>query len=499
MAPIMDHDALSPLSRHLLNQTGRLLVAQEDPYRGRRNVAKIVWTAIGGIGRLPFVGVSSDWAGGRPVVTVLSATSNQGCFLGIDFVFMSEILNQQIRHYSGPELEMRRSSNRRELVKGLARIGLSIVGAEAFLFPYAFAAREANADLTIASVNMATPSFCLMLIGPLAYTTYSVYLSVGTFGGLIRCRRDPVELELLRIRAEMVGRLGQTRVALLELGHHDLAARIQAIEEVSATGNIDQVLKLLEGEPGEGGALEVAPDEAPRPLVGYVVPTCRVLGSLGMLGMLAIQTKLAQTGGEVLAEQIGFSPGAAEGISWSVAVLSDVFSLRLFWDGIVGSAANIGEGIINYFSHRPSVHYRLSPRLTIALNLASTILASLVWTPMDEIADQEYEGAAATIVQASASLGITLLAIGSLQFVVQAIVETKVNHYGEEEERNLLLLSEKLLAIQRALLDSPLHHYARLLQDRPENLDLTHAQLQEFIDAHDPPEARSLLLNDGDD
>jgi hypothetical protein len=491
-----------PVGRYAILQCSNLDHPLSDRLGCKRNSTKVVWTAAGGLGKLPFISIAQAWAGPeRPGLGWVAGVNNQLVFLAIDWTFISLILDSEIRDRTPEELEILSSTSRTEKIKSGLRIGASIFGAECILFPQAYAAKIYNRG-TVLGMSKGWLSFSLGMVGPTAFTAYSVYASLKLIGRIsCRGKPNPTERRLRELKGEMLMKLEQTKSALISMKESTLTTYVAHVQEAASNNDLTQLMQLLLGDtmPDDTDELEIlsADDDLKSNRSKYCKGKCSsgsvwslsikatsyTVGIAGALGQLALIGMLSYNGGSTIAQSVGADEGTAVATGAVAASLTLLTTLKLAWDGIVGSSVSMGQNTINHFNEDHSLQYRLMPRLTVALNLCDIALMALVWTPMAELAQKQFGGGTAQAVEATAITGLVLLALGGLRATIRPIVESRIRAKGTDEEKKLLELSVRLSNIQRLLYACSPHRVALFLQDNeprlaPNQVTLYYDQLQ---------------------
>ncbi|QVL57777.1 MAG: hypothetical protein KFB93_01500 [Simkaniaceae bacterium] len=429
------------------------------------------------VGRIPFIPLSLKFAGDNTVYGVFlayGATTSFGYLVAYSFL---KIIDSQMKPLT-PEEHYLLHSRVGPAAKKILLICGTLLGIGTQI-PFAIIAYKYNKPSTLNPGGYLMPAMVVLIDSWVS--TYSAYMGLRSIGE--RSCRAPYEKELDVIRGKMLGFIGENQELFTladrqtQLGFVDAYQRIRTVHESEDrvrqfyalyTGRItDQTLTRSNWAIGADYVVKA---------YGYICAGCNI-------GTMAY---VAYLGADV------------PGLNIAVTALYVGTALYLNTTAIPQTAAKLFNLVKDIFTcgYKPTLADQLSPKLSFTLKALNLATAGLSYGTAMQISKDyysEHEWLEITM-EVTLTCATTFLVSMAMLSITDDLLETKIEKYGTEEEKQIIEVHQKMRHFSTALASSPFIDLALYMKAIPPealemlriNTQISLENLDQYIQTHLP-------------
>lgn len=411
-------------------------------------------TAVSFLARIPFIPLSLKFAGDNHVYGGFLAYGACASF-GYLVAFSSlEIIDEQMRPMTREERFLLESRVGPCLKKTF--FISSIVLGTITQIPFAFIAYKYNEPSTINPGGVLAPIFIVLVDSWVS--TYSAYMGMRS----LRDRQSLTDYEkgLVHIRSQMQSFIDTNRELLALIDREEQSTFVETFNSIQALECEEDRVKQL--------YIHLSTRVSDKAYVPSCLTTCLNYFFFGYGGLCALTNigalgYIAWYGMDQLANTLG--------LNVTVTTLYVGTALYLNTTAIPHTAVklfNLARSIFTC-SYRPTLADSLTPKLSFVskgLGLVTTALAygTAMQLSRDYFNEEEWLEIYMSITLTSATTCLVSMAILS---ITDSLLEKKVERYGTEDEKQLMIIHQKMKIFSQMLQRSPLFETASLLKILP--------------------------------
>ena len=440
-----------------------------------RRVLQAVCVSCSFVGRIPFIPLSLKFAGDNTVYggfLAYGATTSFGTLVAYSFL---KIIDSQMKPLT-PEEDYLLHSRIGPTTKKAFLIGGLLLGVGTQI-PFAIIAHQYNKPSTLNPGGYLMPAIVILIDSWVS--TFSGYMGLKTIGE--KRQRNPYEKELDVIRGKMLGFIRKNEQLFTLANRHtqlDFVGAYQNIRRVHESGDRVKEFYTLYTKRISNRTLTpprwVQVTDTIIKGYGYLCAACNI-GTMGYVAYLG--TKVA-------------------GLDAVVTVLYCGTAFYLNTTAIPQTASKLFNLVKDIFTcgYKPTIADQLSPKLSFVLKALTLATASLSFGTAMQISQDYYEDHEwlELCMEITLTSATTFLVSMAMLSIADDLIETKIEKYGSEEEKQILEVYQKMRHFQTVLASSPFLDLAMQLRAIPEdalaalmeNTEISVENLDQYIREH---------------
>ena len=427
--------------------------------------------------RIPFIEVNLKLGGDNKIYGGFLAYGACASFGYLVSYSLLEIVDTQMLPLTREEkilTESRMSST----LKKTFFVGATALGVVTQI-PFAFIAHKYNDPSTLNPHGLLMP---IMVIAIDSWvSTYSGYMGLKT----LREQRslDAYERDLLKVRGKMYALIEANRQLLA------LAGQETRLDFVRSYNRI----KIIDESPDRVTALYTLFTDRiidqtlePSPCARRIDNTVKAYGYLCAFCNIGTLGYISWVGTDKLANSLG--------LDITITALYVGTALYLNTTAIPQTAVTLFNLFKSLFtcSYQPTLSDQLTPKLSFTLKALGLATAALSYGIAIELSKDYYKSQEGleVFMEITLTSATTFLVSMAILSITDQLLETKIEHFGSEEEKGIIKVYKKMKHFSSVLASSPLIEVACFLKVLPEtavqeliaNTEITLTNLGEFID-----------------
>ncbi len=454
-----------------------------------RRALQVTSIAASFIARIPFIQLNLKLGGDDKVYGAFLSYGTCASFGYLVAFSFLEIIDSQMKPLTREERDLLESRVGPTLKK-VFFVSATTLGAVTQI-PFAYIAYKYNDPSTLNPDGLVMPILTVAIDSWVS--TYSTYMGLKAIGE--KRSLNQYEKELSIVRGKMLFHLEENRQLLSLVDSEtrssfvDTFERIQNVEE--ASDRVQQFYTLCTRRISDQ---TLAPSNFVKG-IDYVVQTYGYLCAGCNIGTLGY---IAYLGTDAFASSLG--------LNITITALYVGTALYLNTTAIPKTASvlfNLAKDIFTC-GYKPSISDRLTPKLSFTLKALGLATAALAYGMPIELSQEYYEEHEWLEVTMDVTLtsATTFLVSMAILSITDALLETKIEKLGSEDEKRIIKLYHKMKHFSSGLASSPLLETALFLKAIPpealdqliENTRITTENLEDYIKAHIPQAIESSRL-----
>ncbi|MCP5504012.1 MAG: hypothetical protein H7A41_02540 [Chlamydiales bacterium] len=437
------------------------------------------------IGRIPFIPLSIAYAGSNAVYGGFLAYGSTASFGSLVAYSFLKIIDSQMRPLTPEEHYLLHTRIGPTAKKVILVFGLLLgVGTQ---IPFAILAYKYNKASTLNPGRYLMPAMVIAIDSWVS--TFSGYMGLRAIGE--KRARTSYEKDLDAIRGKMLGFIEENQELFTianretQLGFVEAYQRIKAVHE--SGDRVNQFYTLCTRRISSVNLTPPLWAKVADTIIkgyGYICAACNI-GTMGYVAYLG--TKVV-------------------GLDVVVTVLYCGTALYLNTTAIPATASKLFNLAKSLFtcSYRPTLGDQLSPKLSFILKALTLSTASLSYGMAMQVSEDYYEDHEwlKICMEVTLTSATTFLVSMAMLTIADDIVETTVEKFGSEEEKQILEVYQKMRHFHAILAASPFLDFAMQIRAIPadalavlmEKTDITLENLDEYIRTHLPQHNASTPL-----